>query len=61
MTNAERRDLRYDIRSDIEEIDADLIGMVEELREVRERIAAAKVERTALMVKLRELRPTPAK
>jgi chorismate mutase len=55
MTNAERRD----IRSDIEELDADLIGMVEELREVRERIAAAKVQRAALVAKLKNLK-TPA-
>jgi hypothetical protein len=56
MTTAERRELRSDIRSEIEEIDADLIGMYEELQDVRERIAEARARKAELKAKLAELR-----
>ena len=56
VTITERRELRSDIRDEIEEIDADLIGMYEELREVRERITAARTQRSELKVRLAELR-----
>jgi hypothetical protein len=56
MTTAERRELRSDIRDELEEIDADLIGMYEELHEVRERIAAARARKAELRTKLAELR-----
>jgi peptidoglycan hydrolase CwlO-like protein len=56
MTRIERREARSDIRDEIEEIDADAIGLAEELRDVRERIAAAKARRIELKAKLTELR-----
>ena len=58
MTKAERRELRSDIRDEIEEIDADMIGFKEELRDVRERIAAAKVRKGELKARLAELKTT---
>jgi predicted nucleic acid-binding Zn-ribbon protein len=59
MTRAERDDIRDridDARTDIEEVDADWAGMVEELREIRERMAAAKVAKAAAKARLAELR-----
>jgi uncharacterized coiled-coil DUF342 family protein len=59
MTRAERDEIRDQIditKGEIEEIDADWEGMVEELKEVRERMAAAKVARAEAKVKLAELR-----
>ena len=43
MTRAECRELRSDVRSEIEEIDADLIGYFEDLRRAKEQIAEAPV------------------
>jgi uncharacterized coiled-coil DUF342 family protein len=51
---AEARD---DIRDEIEEIDADLPGLVDELRELKARIAAMKARRAELVAKHRTLRP----
>jgi predicted nucleic acid-binding Zn-ribbon protein len=59
MTRAERDDIRDridDAKSEIEEIDADWLGMVEELKEVRERMEGAKAAKAAAKVKLAELR-----
>jgi chromosome segregation ATPase len=56
MSKAERREARSDIRDELEEIDADMIGFKEELRDVRERIAAAKVQRAELKARLAELK-----
>jgi hypothetical protein len=56
MTTAERWELRDDIRSEIEEVDADLMGMRFELEELRERIAAARARRAELKARLAELR-----
>jgi hypothetical protein len=59
MTRAEREDIRDQIditRGDIDEIDADWTGMVEELRDVRERMAAAKAAKVEARAKLAELR-----
>jgi chromosome segregation ATPase len=56
MTRTEQREARADIRDEIEEIDADMIGFLEELRDVRERIATAKVRKAELKTKLSELR-----
>lgn len=56
MTRTERREARSDIRDEIEEIDADMIGFIEELRDVRERIATAKARKAELKTKLSELK-----
>jgi predicted nucleic acid-binding Zn-ribbon protein len=59
MARAEKEGLRDQIdilKGEIEEIDADWIGMVEELREIRERMAAARVAKAEAKVKLAELR-----
>jgi chromosome segregation ATPase len=56
MTKTEQREARSDIRDEIEEIDADMIGFIEELRDVRERIATAKARRVELKTMLSELR-----
>jgi hypothetical protein len=42
--------------SEIEELDADMIGFVEELRDVRERIAATRSRNAELRAWLAELR-----
>lgn len=49
MTRTERRELRDDLKSEIEELDADLIGYLEELKDVRSRIAEAKRLRAELV------------
>lgn len=59
MTRAEREEIRDQIdtvRGEIEEIDADWTGLYEELRDVRERIAAAKVAKATAKARLAELR-----
>ncbi len=56
MTQAERREVRDDLKDTIEEIDADLVGMREELAEVRDRIAAAVARRIAALNAMRALR-----
>jgi chromosome segregation ATPase len=56
MTKAERRELRSDIRDEIDEIDADMIGFTEELRDVRERIATAKARKAELKANLASLK-----
>lgn len=48
---------RADIRDAIEEIDAEMIGMLEELPEVCGRIAAAKARRAELVAMFKGLRP----
>lgn len=61
MTPAERREARDDLRSEIEEIDADLVGLVEEFRDVKERIALALKAKAALVARRNELRVTSVK
>jgi hypothetical protein len=56
MTRAERREAIDDVKSDLEELAADLMGMRFELEELRERIAAARAERARLKARLAELR-----
>lgn len=55
MTKAEAREARDDIRSEIEDIDADLIGYREDLRRAKEDIAEAKARKLGLKTKLAEL------
>jgi uncharacterized coiled-coil DUF342 family protein len=50
-------DPRDDIRDQIEEIDADMPGLLEELRELKARIAAAKARRVELVAQYKALRP----
>jgi ElaB/YqjD/DUF883 family membrane-anchored ribosome-binding protein len=56
MTNAERRELRDDLKDEIEEIDADLVGIMEEIREAKERLVEAKARKAAALEELRALR-----
>jgi chromosome segregation ATPase len=56
MTKRERAELRSDIRDEIEEIDADLIGYLEDLRRAKEDIAAARDRKGELKAKLAELK-----
>ncbi len=49
MTRQDIRDLLELIQQEIDEIDADLPGLLEELREIRERIAEARRERSNLL------------
>ena len=56
MTTAERREARDDLRSEIEEIDADMIGYREDLRMAKMMIAAGKEMRAALIARRNELR-----
>jgi hypothetical protein len=55
-TKTERREAISGIRDDIEEIDADLIGLREELRDVKERLKAALADRRILRARLAEWR-----
>jgi uncharacterized coiled-coil DUF342 family protein len=55
MTRTEQREARVGIRESIDECDADMIGLREELRDVRERIATLKALRADLKAKLVEM------
>jgi uncharacterized coiled-coil DUF342 family protein len=56
MTKAERREKIDDLKSERDEINADLPGLYTELDEIREKIAAAKARRAAIREELAELR-----
>lgn len=49
MTASERRDLRDDMKTEIEEIDADLVGLLYDLEELKKTILIAKVRRITLV------------
>jgi hypothetical protein len=55
-TKRERREAIDGIRDDLEEIDADLIGLREEFRDVKERLKAALADRDILRTRLAEWR-----
>lgn len=56
MTTAEMREARSDLRSELDEVNADLEGMRYELEELMERIREAKSLRASLKARLAELR-----
>ena len=49
MTKAQSRHLRSEIRDEIEEIDADMIGLKYELEELTKRIAAARARKASFV------------
>jgi hypothetical protein len=61
MTRRERAEMRADIKDEIEEIDADLIGFIEDLRRAKEDIATARARKTELKAKLAELKTVAAR
>jgi predicted RNase H-like nuclease (RuvC/YqgF family) len=58
MTSAERYELRADLKAEIEEIGADIVGYREDLRRAKEQIAEAKAKRAKLVARRNELRTT---
>ena len=60
MTTAQRRDLRSEIRDEIEEIDADMTGWKYDLDELKKPNAAAKARKAELRARYKELRTNAA-
>jgi uncharacterized protein (UPF0335 family) len=60
MTSAERRETRDDLKTEIEEIDADLMGWRYEIEALKEQIAAAKSDRALKVARRNALKTVKA-